>query len=111
MNRSKHRDSRTIPRTSLGDSRTTLCSPDIRQHPQLSPGGAWGIRGAVSHEQPTATPHDVTKNGRAKILEIGPYPPPYDGWSMRIWVLKKGLEEAGHVCVPLNLGLNRKRPS
>ncbi len=44
----------------------------------------------------------------AKILEIGPYPPPYDGWSMRIWVVKNGLEKAGHICVPLNLGQNRR---
>lgn len=48
---------------------------------------------------------------RAKILEIGPYPSPYDGWSMRIWVVKTGLEEAGHVCVPLNLGQGRRTPS
>jgi glycosyltransferase involved in cell wall biosynthesis len=50
-------------------------------------------------------------NDHAKILEIGPYPPPYDGWSMRIWVVKSGLEKAGHFCVPLNLGGNRRTPS
>ena len=49
--------------------------------------------------------------GAAKILEIGPYPPPYDGWSMRLWVVRTGVEEAGHDCVPLNLGINRKTPS
>jgi glycosyltransferase involved in cell wall biosynthesis len=50
-------------------------------------------------------------NGCAKILEIGPYPPPYNGWSTRIWVVKTSLEQAGHICVPLNLGENRKTPS
>lgn len=50
-------------------------------------------------------------NGCTKVLEIGPYPPPYNGWSARIGVVKNGLETAGHLCVPLNLGENRKIPS
>ena len=49
--------------------------------------------------------------GCAKVLEIGPYPPPYNGWSARIWVLKAGLEKAGHTCVALNLGEHRRIPS
>jgi glycosyltransferase involved in cell wall biosynthesis len=53
----------------------------------------------------------LLSDGCAKILEIGPYPPPYNGWSTRIWVVKTGLEQAGHICVPLNLGENRKTPS
>jgi glycosyltransferase involved in cell wall biosynthesis len=53
------------------------------------------------------------KNGRAraKILEIGPYPPPYAGWALRIFFVKKALEQSDHVCVPMNLGVNRRVPS
>jgi glycosyltransferase involved in cell wall biosynthesis len=27
---------------------------------------------------------------------------------MRLWVVRRGLEDAGHICVPLNIGINRK---
>ena len=46
-----------------------------------------------------------------KILEIGPYPPPYGGWSRRIKVLKEGLVQRGHECVILNLSANRWPPT
>ena len=49
-----------------------------------------------------------TTADRAKILEIGPFPPPYSGWSLRIHVVKNELERAGHICTALNLGANRK---
>lgn len=45
---------------------------------------------------------------RKKILQIGPYPPPRGGVSMRIKVLKEYLIELGHDCVILNTGESRK---
>lgn len=48
---------------------------------------------------------------RARILEIGPYPPPRAGWSLRVEFLKKQLEAEGHDCVALNTGQNRRVPS
>jgi glycosyltransferase involved in cell wall biosynthesis len=53
----------------------------------------------------TARPRSLA---RAKILEIGPYPPPFNGWSTRIFIVKNELERSGHTCVPLNLGDHRK---
>ena len=43
-----------------------------------------------------------------KILEIGGYPPPNTGWSVRIKFLKEGFLERGIECKVLNLGRNRK---
>jgi glycosyltransferase involved in cell wall biosynthesis len=48
---------------------------------------------------------------RGRILEIGGYPPPRGGWTMRIEWLKKQLEIDGHECVVLNIGPNRMVPS
>ncbi len=45
---------------------------------------------------------------KVKILQIGPYPPPDSGWSVRIKFLKEGIIKAGHECVVLNTGKNRK---
>lgn len=47
----------------------------------------------------------------ARILEIGPYPPPMAGWSIRIRFVKQKIESLGHECKVLNLGKNRKVPS
>ena len=43
-----------------------------------------------------------------KILEIGGYPPPNTGWSVRIKFLKQGFIEKGIDCEVLNIGRNRK---
>ncbi len=43
-----------------------------------------------------------------KILEIGPYPPPYSGWSVRIKYIRDAFREAGDFCEVLNLGKNRQ---
>jgi len=43
-----------------------------------------------------------------KILEIGSYPPPNNGWSVRIKHLKEALEQEGNACKVLNLGKNRR---
>ena len=43
-----------------------------------------------------------------KILEIGGYPPPNTGWSVRIKFLKEGFLERGIECKVLNLNRNRK---
>lgn len=45
---------------------------------------------------------------KKKILEIGPYPPPETGWSVRIKQLKTAIEKSGHICTVLNTGVNRK---
>lgn len=45
---------------------------------------------------------------KTKILQIGPYPPPGTGWSIRIKMLKKYIERAGHECVVMNTNKNRK---
>ena len=50
-------------------------------------------------------------NRPVKILEIGVYPPPFCGWGTRLYFVRKALEDAGHSCVPLNLGENRCIPS
>jgi len=44
-----------------------------------------------------------------RILQIGPYPPPSTGWSVRIKMLKRYLERAGHTCVVLNTNKNRRQ--
>jgi glycosyltransferase involved in cell wall biosynthesis len=44
-----------------------------------------------------------------RFLQIGPYPPPGTGWSVRIKMLKRYLERAGHVCVVLNTNKNRRQ--
>jgi glycosyltransferase involved in cell wall biosynthesis len=46
-----------------------------------------------------------------KILEITSYPPPRAGWGMRVYFLKKHLEQQGHCCVVLNIGTSRAIPS
>jgi glycosyltransferase involved in cell wall biosynthesis len=51
-------------------------------------------------------PHSI-----AKILEIGPYPPPIAGWAIRIEFVCKRILKEGHLCDVLNLGKNRKVPS
>jgi glycosyltransferase involved in cell wall biosynthesis len=43
-----------------------------------------------------------------KFLEIGPYPPPNSGWSVRIKFLKTAFISKGHDCRVLNLGKYRK---
>lgn len=43
-----------------------------------------------------------------KILQIGPYPPPNSGWSVRIKFLKEAFQARQHDCKVLNLGKNRK---
>ncbi len=43
-----------------------------------------------------------------KILEIGGYPPPNTGWSVRIKFLKQGFLETGVDCKVLHIGRNRK---
>lgn len=39
-----------------------------------------------------------------KLLEIGPFPPPASGWSVRIKYVKEAFDKAGHDCLILNLG-------
>jgi len=46
--------------------------------------------------------------GKIKIVEIGPYPPPGTGWSVRIKKIKDAFIAEGHDCVVLNTGENRK---
>jgi len=46
-----------------------------------------------------------------RILQIGPYPPPGTGWSVRLKMLKRHLERAGHACVVLNTNKNRRQKS
>ncbi|MDZ7265866.1 MAG: glycosyltransferase family 4 protein [candidate division KSB1 bacterium] len=43
-----------------------------------------------------------------RILQIGPYPPPGTGWSVRIKMLKRYIEAAGHICAVMNTNKNRK---
>ncbi len=45
---------------------------------------------------------------RFRILEIGSYPPPFSGWSVRIKYLRDAFREQGDVCQVLNLGKNRQ---
>lgn len=46
--------------------------------------------------------------GSVRILQIGPYPPPGTGWSIRIKMLQKYLERAGHDCLVMNTNKNRR---
>ena len=48
---------------------------------------------------------------KIKIAEIGPYPPPDTGWSVRIKKVKTALEAKGYQCTVLNTGKNRKEKS
>ena len=43
-----------------------------------------------------------------KLLEIGPYPPPDSGWSVRIKFIKEACDNAGYDCRVLNLGRSRR---
>jgi glycosyltransferase involved in cell wall biosynthesis len=43
-----------------------------------------------------------------KIAQIGPYPPPETGWSVRIKELRLEIERSGNFCKVLNIGSNRK---
>ncbi|HHL72649.1 MAG TPA: glycosyltransferase [Bacteroidetes bacterium] len=42
-----------------------------------------------------------------KILEISSYPPPRAGWGMRVYFVKRELEQSGHLCTVLNTGKGR----
>lgn len=44
---------------------------------------------------------------RAKILEIGSYPPPHTGWGVRIKYVVEQLRREGCICKVLNIGQNR----
>ncbi len=63
---------------------------------------------AKSHKAKEALACGSNVNRKIKILQIGPYPPPGTGWSIRIKMLKKYLERAGHECLVMNTNKNRK---
>ncbi len=44
----------------------------------------------------------------AKILEVGPYPPPLAGWAIRIKFVRDELVRMGCVCDVLNIGKGRR---
>jgi glycosyltransferase involved in cell wall biosynthesis len=46
-----------------------------------------------------------------RILAVGPYPPPYTGWSTAIREESQLLRTRGHDCRVLNIGSNRRIPS
>lgn len=46
--------------------------------------------------------------GHFKMLEIGSYPPPFSGWSVRIKYIRDAFREVGDLCEVLNLGSNRQ---
>ncbi len=50
----------------------------------------------------------MKKSNLAKILEITSYPPPRSGWGVRVFFVRKYLQEMGHTCQVLNLGPSRK---
>jgi glycosyltransferase involved in cell wall biosynthesis len=56
---------------------------------------------------------DRTVEGRprARILQIGNYPPPVCGWAMQIKGLVEEIRRRGNVCQVLNLNENRKKAS
>jgi len=56
-------------------------------------------------------PIPPASGARVRILEIGPYPPPHGGWSVRIAHLRAAIAGAGHECVVLNIGESRAVPS
>lgn len=53
----------------------------------------------------------MTASTKGRILEVTSYPPPRAGWGIRVEFLKKRLEEEGHRCVVLNIGVSRRIPS
>jgi glycosyltransferase involved in cell wall biosynthesis len=55
--------------------------------------------------------HPVTNHRRAKILQIGNYPPPVCGWAIQTKLLIEELRRRGNVCEILNLNENRKKKS
>lgn len=55
---------------------------------------------------------EQARNGKAetrRILEIGNYPPPYCGWSVRTKYLARALRDAGAECEVLDIGPARKQ--
>jgi len=44
---------------------------------------------------------------KIKIAEIGPYPPPNNGWSVRLKLLRDEFISAGNECKVLNIGENK----
>ncbi len=50
----------------------------------------------------------MTRQQRAKILEISSYPPPRAGWGVRISFVRAHLEATGHHCQVLNIGPSRR---
>ncbi len=46
-----------------------------------------------------------------RILEVCGYPPPHNGWNVRVVQLKRHLEAEGCECVVLNTGESRRIPS
>ncbi|MCP4111784.1 MAG: glycosyltransferase family 4 protein [Desulfobacteraceae bacterium] len=48
------------------------------------------------------------ENYKTKILEIGPYPPPYTGWGVRIKYIAEHLRSKGCEVLVMNLGPNRQ---
>ena len=46
---------------------------------------------------------------RAKILQIGNYPPPYCGWAIQTKLLVEEIRRRGHACEVLNINENRKK--
>src|SRR5215472_2137579 len=48
---------------------------------------------------------------RAKILQIGNYPPPVCGWAMQTKLLMEEIRKRGHICEVLNINENRRKKS
>ncbi|MEK6249426.1 MAG: hypothetical protein N2C12_14690, partial [Planctomycetales bacterium] len=53
----------------------------------------------------------MKKSRLARVMEIGPFPPPLAGWSIRIRFVKNKINALGHECQVLNIGKSRKIPS
>ncbi|MGH9195488.1 MAG: glycosyltransferase family 4 protein, partial [Acidimicrobiia bacterium] len=51
------------------------------------------------------------RRSKIRILEVCGYPPPHNGWNVRIVHLKRQLDAEGHECVVLNTGESRRIPS
>ncbi len=49
----------------------------------------------------------MNNDKKLKILKISPYPPPYGGWTMRAYYIKKVCDEQGYSCKILNTGKSR----
>src|SRR5690349_6835880 len=51
----------------------------------------------------------LAENGhrRIRVLQISPWEPPSSGWTRRIGLLKRTIEERGGTCVILDIGPNR----